>query len=66
MSFFIITCVHYLISGNIGNVPLVLIGAICRDNSNPFGDSDKCSQDGNAYIAFGQWVCADLLTLYVP
>ncbi|KAF8394787.1 hypothetical protein HHK36_018723 [Tetracentron sinense] len=51
--------------GNIGNVPLVLIAALCRDKSNPFGDSDKCSQDGNAYISFGQWVGAILLYMYV-
>jgi len=43
-------------AGNIGNIPLVLIAALCRDPSNPFGDSDKCNQDGNAYISFGQWV----------
>ncbi|KAJ0975446.1 hypothetical protein J5N97_017411 [Dioscorea zingiberensis] len=51
--------------GNIGNIPLVLIGAICRDTSNPFGDPDKCSQDGNAYIAFGQWVGAIIVYTYV-
>jgi hypothetical protein len=43
-------------TGNIGNVPLVLIAALCRDKSNPFGDSEKCSTDGTAYISFGQWV----------
>ncbi|KAM7526618.1 hypothetical protein LguiA_016520 [Lonicera macranthoides] len=51
--------------GNIGNVPLVLISALCRDKSNPFGDSEKCSQDGNAYISFGQWVGAIVLYTYV-
>lgn len=51
--------------GNIGNVPLVLIAALCRDKSNPFGDSDKCSQDGTAYISFGQWVGAIILYTYV-
>ncbi|KAH6832383.1 Auxin efflux carrier family protein [Perilla frutescens var. hirtella] len=51
--------------GNIGNVPLVLIAALCRDKSNPFGDTDKCSQDGNAYISFGQWVGAIILYTYV-
>lgn len=45
-----------LTTGNIGNIPLVLIAALCRDKSNPFGDSEKCSLDGNAYISFGQWV----------
>lgn len=44
------------LTGNIGNVPLVLIGALCRDQNNPFGDSLKCSTDGTAYISFGQWV----------
>ncbi|KAL8526391.1 hypothetical protein ACS0TY_015560 [Phlomoides rotata] len=51
--------------GNIGNVPLVLIAALCRDKNNPFGDSEKCAQDGNAYISFGQWVGAIILYTYV-
>ncbi|KAK1321578.1 hypothetical protein QJS10_CPA03g00028 [Acorus calamus] len=55
--FFKFTIIHIGI-GNIGNVPLVLIAALCRDKSNPFGDSDKCSEDGNAYISFGQWMLA--------
>jgi len=50
------TCLTLFNAGNIGNIPLVLIAALCRDESNPFGDSDKCNQDGNAYISFGQWV----------
>lgn len=51
--------------GNIGNVPLVLIAALCRDKSNPFGDYDTCSQAGNAYISFGQWVGAIVLYTFV-
>ncbi|KAK7394920.1 hypothetical protein VNO78_15461 [Psophocarpus tetragonolobus] len=51
--------------GNIGNVPLVLISALCRDQSNPFGDAEKCSTDGTAYISFGQWVGAIILYTYV-
>lgn len=51
----------FFFAGNIGNIPLVLIAALCRDPSNPFGDSDKCNQDGNAYISFGQWVRHTLL-----
>ncbi|KAK1270267.1 hypothetical protein QJS04_geneDACA022640 [Acorus gramineus] len=62
--FFKFTIIHIGI-GNIGNVPLVLIAALCRDKSNPFGDSDKCSEDGNAYISFGQWVGAIILYTYV-
>ncbi|GMH30087.1 hypothetical protein Nepgr_031930 [Nepenthes gracilis] len=62
--FFKFTIIHIGI-GNIGNVPLVLIAALCRDKSNPFGDSDKCSRDGTAYISFGQWVGAIVLYTYV-
>ncbi|KAE8694983.1 hypothetical protein F3Y22_tig00110761pilonHSYRG00078 [Hibiscus syriacus] len=51
--------------GNIGNVPLVLIAALCRDASNPFGDSDTCSSQGTTYISFGQWVGAIILYTYV-
>lgn len=50
-------CFFHLYAGNIGNVPLVVIAALCRDPSNPFGDSEICARDGNAYISFGQWVC---------
>ncbi|KAL9238843.1 hypothetical protein vseg_013215 [Gypsophila vaccaria] len=62
--FFKFTVVHIGI-GNIGNVPLVLIAALCRDTANPFGESDKCSQAGTAYISFGQWVGAIILYTYV-
>ncbi|EEF30572.1 protein PIN-LIKES 6 [Ricinus communis] len=62
--FFKLTIVQIGI-GNIGNVPLVLIAALCRDTSNPFGDSETCSTDGTAYISFGQWVGAIILYTYV-
>ncbi|KAI5003388.1 hypothetical protein ZWY2020_030548 [Hordeum vulgare] len=62
--YFKFTVIHIGI-GNIGNIPLVLIAALCRDPSNPFGDSEKCSQDGNAYISFGQWVGAIIVYTYV-
>lgn len=51
--------------GNIGNVPLVLIGAMCRDKNNPFGESNICNETGSAYISFGQWVGAVILYTYV-
>lgn len=62
--YFKFTVVHIGI-GNIGNIPLVLIAALCRDESNPFGDPYKCSESGNAYISFGQWVGAIILYTYV-
>lgn len=60
--YFKFTIIHIGI-GNIGNIPLVLLAAICRDESNPFGDT--CSQAGTAYISFGQWVGAIILYTYV-
>jgi hypothetical protein len=45
-----------VVAGNIGNIPLVIVGAICRDSSNPFGDPAECSSNGVAYLSFGQWV----------
>lgn len=62
--FFKFTIIHIGV-GNIGNVPLVLIAALCRDKSNPFGDTDQCSRDGTAYLSFGQWVGAIILYTYV-
>ncbi|KAJ8550785.1 hypothetical protein K7X08_000155 [Anisodus acutangulus] len=61
----VIATISGSIIGNIGNVPLVLIAALCRDKSNPFGDYEICSRDGNAYISFGQWVGAIVLYTYV-
>ncbi|KAH9576199.1 hypothetical protein CY35_01G149800 [Sphagnum magellanicum] len=53
--------------GNIGNIPLVIIGAICRDNEdNPFGmDPEACNSQGVAYISFGQWVGAVIVYTFV-
>ncbi|KAE8703174.1 putative cytochrome P450 [Hibiscus syriacus] len=51
--------------GNIGSVPLVLISALCRDTSNPFGNTETCSTQGTAYISFGPWVGAIILYTYV-
>ncbi|KAG9443329.1 hypothetical protein H6P81_014669 [Aristolochia fimbriata] len=62
--YFKFTIIHIGI-GNIGNIPLVLIAALCRDKSNPFGDSEQCNEMGNAYISFGQWVGAIVLYTYV-
>eukprot|EP00271_Cylindrocystis_brebissonii_P021134 TRINITY_DN73_c0_g1_i2.p1 TRINITY_DN73_c0_g1~~TRINITY_DN73_c0_g1_i2.p1 ORF type:complete len:450 (+),score=74.00 TRINITY_DN73_c0_g1_i2:246-1595(+) len=42
--------------GNQGNLPIVLITAICSDKNNPFGDA--CDVSGVAYIALGMWTAA--------
>lgn len=51
--------------GNLGNIPLVLLSALCRDKFNPFGDSNACSTSGTAYISFGQLIGAVIMYTYV-
>ncbi|MCO5578984.1 hypothetical protein L7F22_032835 [Adiantum nelumboides] len=51
--------------GNIGNIPLVLMDALCRDSSNPFGTYETCSTKGVAYISYGQWVGAVIVYTFV-
>ncbi|KAJ6806487.1 protein PIN-LIKES 6 [Iris pallida] len=43
--YFKFTVIHIGI-GNIGNIPLVLIAALCRDVSNPFGNSENVAKMG--------------------
>lgn len=51
--------------GNIGNIPLVIVGAICREKGNPFEDPESCNTNAVAYISFGQWVGAVIVYTYV-
>lgn len=44
--------------GNQGNMPIVLLSAICSDSRNPFGPKDVCDATGVAYIALGMWMAA--------
>lgn len=42
-----------------GNLPLVLVTAVCQDPENPFGDTASCLARGVSYVAFGMWVSGD-------
>ncbi|KAG4400698.1 hypothetical protein GLYMA_07G113200v4 [Glycine max] len=37
--------------GNLGNLPLIIVPAICKERSNPFGDVDICYKNGLAYAS---------------
>ncbi|CAJ1948101.1 unnamed protein product [Sphenostylis stenocarpa] len=37
--------------GNIGNLPLMVVSAICKEKSNPFGDEHSCHENGMAYAS---------------
>ena len=43
-------------TGYMGNLPLVLIVAVCSDSRNTFGESATCTKTGTAYISLGMWV----------
>jgi len=38
-------------AGNLGNLPLMVVPAICREKSNPFGDETVCYKNGMAYAS---------------
>ncbi|CAI5475327.1 unnamed protein product [Closterium sp. Yama58-4] len=44
--------------GNMGNMPLVLLSAVCSDARNPFGGHNECNKLGTAYISLGMWMAA--------
>ncbi|KAL5553378.1 hypothetical protein UlMin_040779 [Ulmus minor] len=45
--------------GNTGNLPLAVVGSVCRTADNPFGE--HCHSRGVAYVSFAQWVAVFLV-----
>lgn len=45
-----------LCAGNLGNLLLIIIPALCDEDNSPFGDSSVCSTDGEAYAALSMAV----------
>jgi predicted permease len=39
-------------AGNIGNLLLIVIPAVCREDGNPFGGGDVCIDRGLSYASF--------------
>ncbi|XP_024025765.1 protein PIN-LIKES 7 [Morus notabilis] len=39
-------------SGNLGNLLLIIVPAICKEDGSPFGDSQVCSTTGLSYVSF--------------
>ncbi|KAK9835690.1 hypothetical protein WJX74_005946 [Apatococcus lobatus] len=46
--------------GNVGNLPLVMVGTLCRDPRLPFSQSigAQCEAVGTAYIVFAFWIAS--------
>ncbi|KAK7360383.1 hypothetical protein VNO77_02373 [Canavalia gladiata] len=51
--------------GNLGNLPLIIVPAVCEDNSSVFGDSSTCSTYGKAYAAISTGGSAIFIWTYL-
>ncbi|XP_058736032.1 protein PIN-LIKES 3-like [Vicia villosa] len=38
-------------AGNLGNLPLIILPAVCKQKSKPFGDADICQKNALGYIS---------------
>ncbi|KAK9064585.1 hypothetical protein SSX86_015967 [Deinandra increscens subsp. villosa] len=45
--------------GNTGNLPIAILGSLCRTHDNPFGPD--CHQRGVAYVSIAQWISVVLV-----
>ncbi|XP_006416347.2 protein PIN-LIKES 1 [Eutrema salsugineum] len=52
-------------AGNLGNMPLIIIPAICNEKGSPFGDPETCEKYGLGYIALSMAVGAIYIWTYV-
>ncbi|XP_014506001.1 protein PIN-LIKES 3 [Vigna radiata var. radiata] len=52
-------------AGNLGNLPIIIIPAMCKESGSPFGDSDVCYQYGMAYASLSMAIGAVYIWSYV-
>ncbi|KAK4790919.1 hypothetical protein SAY86_031332 [Trapa natans] len=52
-------------AGNMGNLPLIIVPAVCKEKASPFGDPDVCHGYGMAYASLSMAVGAIYLWSYV-
>ncbi|KAK2355355.1 protein PIN-LIKES [Trifolium repens] len=52
-------------AGNLGNLPIIIIPAICKEKGSPFGDPKVCHKYGMAYVSLSMAIGAVLLWTYV-
>jgi hypothetical protein len=50
-------------AGNLGNLPLIIVPAVCKQRGNPFGDVDSCHRKGLAYASLSMAVWYMLIRL---
>ncbi|CAK9185172.1 unnamed protein product, partial [Ilex paraguariensis] len=52
-------------AGNLGNLLLIIIPAVCEEKNSPFGDSSTCSTNGEAYASLSMAIGAVYIWSYV-
>lgn len=52
-------------AGNLGNLLLIIVPAVCNESNSPFGDSTVCSSYGMAYASLSMAVGAIYIWTYV-
>ncbi|GMJ02343.1 PIN-LIKES 3 [Hibiscus trionum] len=52
-------------AGNLGNLLLIVVPAVCQEANSPFGDSSVCSTSGEAYASLSMAVGAIYIWSYV-
>ncbi|KAM5574011.1 hypothetical protein ABKV19_013498 [Rosa sericea] len=52
-------------AGNLGNILLIIIPAVCEESGSPFGDVDSCDTNGVAYASLSMAIGAIYLWTYV-
>lgn len=51
-------------TGNLGNMPLIIIPAVCKDKGGPFGDPESCHKYGMGYVALSLAVSTLCLSFF--
>ncbi|KAK4847745.1 hypothetical protein QYF36_005415 [Acer negundo] len=52
-------------AGNVGNMLLIILPAVCEENDSPFGDSSTCSTYGESYASLSMAIQATYIWSYV-
>lgn len=52
-------------AGNMGNLPLIIVPAVCKEKGSPFGDPDVCHEYAMAYASLSMAIGAIYLWIYV-
>ncbi|KAH7849768.1 hypothetical protein Vadar_022734 [Vaccinium darrowii] len=51
-------------SGNLGNLLLIIVPAVCDESNSPFGDSSTCTTNGDAYASLSMAIGAVCIWTY--